>query len=311
MALPNESQIRHIASMAGLTETWCCEALRLLAVEDVSGLVASELNRLRKSEATRAAGRDAPKRDEKSMRDALEQRVHHAYAAKIIRPLLLESISLACWESLVGYAVKDRRFGAEVTKPEKAQDHIGRQLGVDGTNLRRWRKQVTLPDGDKVLGAALIVLEDEVADVGFADRKTLVKQAVFRTVGYIRERHGEKGNNDGERRDKRVERLPTAEELYVVRAALRDKRADDLLPLDDADPRAGREGQNELYGRVLDGVGGLFPAGQIREAEDVRGAIASWAMPYALLRVALVSGWPDGTEDEWNWGEVDENEPAF
>lgn len=297
--------------MAGLTETWCCEALRLLAVEDVSGLVASELNRLRKSEVTRAAGRDAPKRDEKAMRDALEQRTHHAYAAKVIRPLLLESISLACWDSLVGYAAKDRRFGPEVTQPEKVQDHIGRQLGVDGTNIQRWQRQETLPDGDKVLGAALIVLEDEVADIGFDDRKTLLKQAVLRVVGYIRERHWDKETEDGARRGKRVERVPTVEELYVARTALRDERADDLVPPEDADSRAVRERQIELYGRVLDLVRGAFPGGQLRAAKALREAIDDWAVPYALLRIALVSGWADGTEDEWNWGEVDEDESAF
>ena len=158
MGLPGPPQIRHFASVAGLTETWCREVLTLLAVKDVSGLVDSELNRLRRAATTRSAGRTPAEWDEGAARAALEERAHHAYAAKVVRPLLLESVSLACWESLVAYVAGDRRFGAEVTRPEDVQDHVGRQLGVDGTNLRRWREQATLPNGDKVLGAALIVL---------------------------------------------------------------------------------------------------------------------------------------------------------
>lgn len=313
MGLPNESLIRHVASMAGLTEAWCREVMRLLAVEDVTGLVGSELNRLRRAAETRAAGRDRPGRDAGEARDALEVRAHHAYAAKVVRPLLLESISLACWESLVGYAAADRRFGSGVTRPEEVQDRIGRQLGVDGTNIRRWREQVTLPDGDKVLGAVLVVLEDEIADVGFADRRTLVTRAARRAVGYIRERHWEtpRGAGTGTERGKRVGRLPTAEELYAARVALRDERADDLVPVEAADPRAVREGQTGLYARVLDSVQGTFPGGRLRTAKALREAVGDWAMPYALFRVALVSGWPDGTEDEWNWGDIDEDEPAL
>ncbi len=104
VGLLHESLIRHLASVAGLTEAWCREAMRLLAVEDVSGLVGSELNRLRQAAATRAAGRTPSEWDEGAARDALEGRAHHAYAAKVVRPLLLESVSLACWESLVGAA---------------------------------------------------------------------------------------------------------------------------------------------------------------------------------------------------------------
>lgn len=331
MGLPDQHQIQHLAELARLTPRWCEEGLRQIAIEDISGVVATELKRLTAAH---------PNLETAKAHDRVQKKAHNNYAAKVVRPLILESLSLACWEDVVAFAgslgiqsmqpssdnVEYIRFRERLLNPQRVerlqskgrvvdqnldqkkldtlwvQRQIGCQLGLNNSNIDRWEDSITLPSAENVFGAVFIALEDEFHNVSLSERSLLLTRAIYRTLAFIRERRY------GKRSSVRAELLPTVEELTAVRCVLQHDFADVLLP---NSQHRDRDQAKKLFTSVGRQLEGRFPEGTIHQPKTIKKAIDEWAMAYVHFRIALVSGWRDGTEDVWNWGEIDDSDSEF
>lgn len=320
MCLDNSPIVEHLASLARITPAWCREAMRLVCVADVSGLVEAEVRRCLRSNQTRHRrnGSDCARgeRTEADVRAEVSARGHHLFASKFVRPCFLESISLTCWENLVKYAHADWRFGqSPFTDPEYmqwaarkglatpsnetertwVQRQIGARLGVDPTSINRWETGDTVPSGDKVLGAALVALTDEIADCELGDRAGVISNAMHRTLALIRE------SRFSADRGRRADAIPDRDQIHAVRQFHLDSASSLFL-----DPASSATDRSELLTGLIQRLRECAPNGLRWDAASIRSTIDDWAMPYALLRLGLVAGWPDGTEDEWSWEDIDE-----
>lgn len=274
--------------------------MEILAIDDTLGVVASETQRLRRCHDKRQSELSSDPLeswDELKVIDQIEECAHHLFATKYFRPLLLESNSLACWNSLVEFSRREESLNSGPIQTTESQRLIGLKIGADETTIGRWERFVTVPDGDKVLGAVLIALELEIDDVEFADRKDLLCEAVLRTIGFIRDRAIHR------RPKKKPDHLPTVEEVSAVREMIRHSNADLFFQTgSDRKLRAG------AIADVCDRLEGRFPGHAICCPRTLEQAFHDWGESYAIFRLSLVCGWPNGTEDEFNWSTIDEDE---
>ena len=48
-----------------------------------------------------------------------------------------------------------------------------------------------------------------------------------------------------------------------------------------------------------------FPGSTVWRPKTLREVIREWATVYVLFRLSLFSGWPAGSEGDWNWEDID------
>lgn len=311
-----DHHLAYVADLAGLTERWCAEAVRLLAADDVAGLVSKEVTRQRKLNDTSQGKKSAEDRvlwDQAAATEAVRERVHELYAANVVRPRLLEAVSTYSWESLLEH-VRAQGVGGDASSDlGRIQQDVGRRLGFHATTVKRW-KDGSPPGLDAFLGTVFCVLLDEVSELNLHERQVLVSLAVWDVIAFIKRCHWDRETplpqrTLGQPVPAGAERSVHAERFSVTRAALTDAGADALLPLviggapSEADITA-------LATRVLRATRRRFPDGRIRSADALLTTLIEWSMPYALFRIGLVAGFDDTNDpddtNEWTWGHVDD-----
>lgn len=323
MAVEYAYELRSLIEFTGLTSAWCDRTLRLLAVDDVSGVVEAEMSRLRKIAANRAGqGSDGGVSDwdEAAECKRVRDRAHHFFATQEVRPIFLESLVLGSWDAVVEQARESPLFISDdptlfvayhnrLKTSKTASRHLsdnaihrlwiqrqlGLRLGTDASNIWRWEKFKTLPGGDKVLGAILIGLRCDFHLAKFPPRQRLIAMAVARTLAFIRD------NRYGKQESRSVNRLPEPVDLAIVRFALRHHFTDDLLV---SSQIPNQKNIKDLFVDTALALRMEYPKIALRP-DSIKRSLSEWATAYALFLVGLASGWPDETVEEQFWGDIE------
>lgn len=319
MNLPEPHIIRHIASVAELSESWCRQAMVRICHDDVADVVKDEVNKLQRSHETRNRNRpnpDAELFDLRGIQTKTAQQGHHLFATKVVRPLIIESISLRCWKSLVATGRKDGLCGNDFETTSKdyltwakrtgrdssshgvqnlwIQREIGKLLGVDSSNIGRWEQSKTAPDGNKVLAGIVLVFQRELRGFPYPSRTKILRSMIRRTVSSIRAMHC---NTD---QSKHASQLIRGDELDAVKAFQKQECERPLFDPENID----EDRANERIVKLGNHLRQIHPKSNIWKPKIMLRTLSDWATPFAMLQVALASGWPDGTESDWNWADI-------
>lgn len=304
----------------GLSQGWCDHAMDLLANRDASGLIESEVSRVKKANATRLKNRGVKGRGEPeaAIRQTIREDIHNRYATSVVRKEIFESIVSICWEAVCAHGVEHQYGGKQSADATSVRKEIGRRLGATDTTIVRWAEGEQLPEGEKVLAAIILVLQREILDISFPSRDSIVSQVARRTVALIRDNELlQTVKADGRRtRTKKPKRLPSGEELFVVRTALRHKDSDALLPrvppgkYDDAGLRNAKK---RCFRATIREIKKNVPKPTISEPPDIANVIETWSDPYVLFCIGLASGWREDLtlDDLPGWEALDELDPTI
>lgn len=184
------------------------------------------------------------------------------YRNEIVRDRVLEGITACFWRAVVNRAASRQLTYAD----------IGNRLGVGRTTSYRWEKEGLIPHADKVLGAIVLALREEVEGIPFPRLNNVVWEAARHTMAEIRRKEGNGTIGPGPERD----------EWVATRWFVRHPLSPEFLK--------GKPDKEALEGALSDTATYMlrrFPGSRLCLSGNLRAALKQWAKPYALFRIGL------------------------
>jgi hypothetical protein len=289
--------IEQLYVSTGINRDWLANAWRLIAVDDCSGVIAVELERLKKEELKRASkqglGPEKLQWNASAEKAEVVERAFQLYGSKVVMPRIIEAVKIACWKGLVRHVNDHGHLDHKHSDIMKAQEELSKRIGRHPIQAYKYSRGITSPSGDDVLAGLYLAIRKKRVDLSeYSSRVEILKSAALRTVALIRGvemADVEKPEKDPpwERNHPDIAfRLPTTEDLSAVFELLVREDAGVLLVKTGDEStgsvRPSKKHKLDLLNRVGTAHHVKFPRGSIACPDDLVVAVQKWAMPFTL-----------------------------